>query len=194
MKKQLLMLAGGLILLGAFANANAALVTGSIEFGGAASAQGGVNSPTGIIFGMPVFAFGGQGDLSVMDTASNFPSGGLTMTNILNFGAFTPQTVWQTGSAFGDFSFTLTSMTLTQGINSFALIGSGVITHASGMFDATDATFNLTFNSSGKITGSMSSSVAAVPIPAAGLLFGSALIGFAAVARRRAKVVGAANA
>ncbi len=85
------------------------------------------------------------------------------------------------------YTFTLTNSTqqlVSVGGQSFLLIG-GI-----GTFSPDLGSTSIGFTAQNKIdltTGSFSVTINQVPIPAAGLLFGSALVGFSAMVRRRAK-------
>jgi hypothetical protein len=80
-------------------------------------------------------------------------------------------------------SFDLTSLNIvTSTENQLGLTGVGVFKGAG--FDDTPGKWNMTLNNLGEITGSFSSS-SAVPEPATTALFGMAMFGAAAAARRR---------
>lgn len=104
---------------------------------------------------------------------------------------FTPTFVWSFDNGTDDFKFTLESFTIDQfaygsSVGVILMEGKGTVT--SSNYDPTSAIFGLTLNTfSGQLKGSFSTQTTVVPIPAAGWLFGSALIGIASIARRRGK-------
>jgi hypothetical protein len=182
-KTLLLSLLGGLALLGSVTNASAALITGTINIFGTVKTVGDLPNATGVQF-VRAEADAGTGDLAAMDFA-NTRDGSLKMTDF----SFTPpppggQTVWST-NLLGGLTFTLESLSVTQTGTSLVLDGAGFLTSTD--YEKTAAVFSFTMNKrTGQVIGSMSMSTAAVPIPGAALLFGSALFGLAAVARRKA--------
>jgi hypothetical protein len=128
-------------------------------------------------------AAGGTGDLALLNGANT--TFGTLIVNDFSFSIPAGgTTVWST-PLLGGVSFTLESLSVVQTGTTLTLDGSGFL--SGGNYEQTAATFALSLNKlSGQIEGSMSTSVAAVPIPGAALLFGSALFGLAAVARRKA--------
>lgn len=182
MKKKFLGILGALVLLGTVANAHAALITGSTNIFGNANPVGDLPNATGVSFDWGI-ARGGDGDLAALNGVDT--DSGLNLFNF-TFDPLSPETtIWSSSDALGGFTFQLDTVTVLQTGTTLTLDGMGIL---SGIgFDNTSARFALTMNLlSGQLTGSMSSGVAAVPLPGTALLFGSALFGLAAAARRKA--------
>lgn len=125
-------------------------------------------------------------------TGSSFP---LTAT-ANGFGDFSPTVTSGETGTIEDFSFdtaginnfidmegwvfNLQSVTIiTQTSNSLQLLGTGSV--SGNGFDATAANWSFSTNT----IGSYSTTISAVPVPAAIWLFGSGLLGLAGIARRR---------
>ncbi|MBK1721199.1 VPLPA-CTERM sorting domain-containing protein [Thiocystis violacea] len=179
MSKLLPRILGAAVLFTATIGANAAMIDGflGVAGGGSLATTGGV---TTITFGSGTLVNSG-GDLSsVNNTNINFiPS--------LTIDPFTgPVNVWSS-TTNPSFAFELQDV-ISSSINPAGLstfIGTGLLTAVS--FDPTPSLFKLTFNTFNGEIGFFTTSNTAVPIPAAGWLFGSALIGIASVARRGRK-------
>jgi len=163
---------------------NAAFIDGSVEITGAfvpidnANNQVGLDVATGIDFtnntGIVVAS---AGDLTMpfatMATMSDFQFSPL---------APNPVTLWSAGG----FSFDMDAVVInSQSITNLSLSGLGIV--SGGGFDATGGTWEFTANTAeGSTTFSWSSStVSAVPVPAAVWLFGSGLLGLIGIARRK---------
>jgi len=163
---------------------NAAFIDGTIEITGAfvpidnANNQVALNVATGIDFtnnntgivvassgdlAMPVYTFATMTDFQFSPLAPN------------------PVTLWSAGG----FSFDMDQVVInSQSTTNLSLSGSGIV--SGGTFDDTAGTWEFTANTASGTTFSWSSStVSAVPVPAAVWLFGSGLLGMVGIARRK---------
>lgn len=102
------------------------------------------------------------------------------------FDPLTPNTqLWTFTSGLNTYSFRMSTITIvSQTSNSISLEGTGIASITS--FDDTDGEFSLTLNQNGQAFSFSSSASVVVPVPAAVWLFGSGLLGLAAIVRRRA--------
>lgn len=185
MRQHLLYTLAGLALLGFAAGANAAVISGDVRIEGNATVDltaesvtftsGEANVTTGI-------------DLFPMSGATA-PSGDLTFNTVdWSAGTTLPATVWKFDNGSDTFEFKLDSITLTNpytGTNSVYLEGTGTL-YGTGFTENSNVSFSLF---AGGTTGKQSylslTSASPVPLPAAGWLFGSAILGLAGIAKRR---------
>ncbi|MFD2113152.1 VPLPA-CTERM sorting domain-containing protein [Thiorhodococcus fuscus] len=184
MRQHLLYTLAGLALLGFAAGANATVISGAVQIAG----------DTTVNFGTKTVSFGG-GQATVTDGTDLSPMGGatvsggmLTLSPIKWDGAF-PATVW----IFDDgttnkFEFKLNSVGLDwsdTSTNSIHLSGYGTL-YGNGFTANNNVGFSLL---AGGTTGKQSylsfTAASPVPVPAAGWLFGSAMLGLAGIAKRR---------
>ena len=154
----------------------AVTVSGAIDIVGDVT-QNSVGSTDGVEF-VP-------GTGVVLGTAGNFSSiARLTPVELTNITFASPGEIWSVGG----FTFTADSFTSIdfndEGGKNFTAFG----TLASADYDDTPGTFRFSSQTSG-VTASFSSSTlaAAVPVPAAGFLLISALIGVGGISARRRK-------
>ncbi len=167
-------------------SALAAPINGSIDLEGSVQMVGGdFLTATGINFlgintgdGLDNMAEVGDGDgdfLSLVGSSA-------TMKDF-TFAAMPVSPLW----SVGDYSFSLNSVTLTRGANFLILEGNGFISSKLDSDSATASNFILTTQGVGgtQFTWSSASGTAAVPEPTTMLLFGTGLVGLAAVGRRR---------
>lgn len=182
MKSRLLGAAFAYLIIGCQA-ANAAFVDGTLGIGGAFNPVNASNTPvtldvaTGIDFTSDGLVLTSSGDLSF---AFGTP---VTMTDF-QFNPLSPVgvAVWSVGG----FSFNMDAISInTQNSSNLSLSGTGVV--SGNGFDATAGTWEFTAQGSQSAAFTWSSSsVAAVPVPAAVWLFGSALLGLIGIARKKA--------
>lgn len=195
MKKAFSTLAAGLALLALSFNASALTIDQDILiFGTLNSFTTNDNGSTGTITFLPS-AQVGAGSINLVSLSGSAATlGDLT----LPVSASGNPTIWSISNAGTTYSFRMGSLTSYSNQSNASLPGylsrtvsySGFGTVSDG-FEAADAqvavTQVLTYNLDKKIWtgGQVNLTVSAVPIPAAGWLFGSALLGLAGVARRK---------
>lgn len=170
----------GLVMLAVMsAPAFAVSIVGTISVSGSGSATGGTGlaTATAIDFNpQSVSVNAGQ----ATDDFSGITS--LTMSDFTFSPFVSPTQLWVSVGGSTIFTFVMDTLAIDlQTASVLALSGSGTAS-ATG-FDDTNGTWSVTGNSAGT-TFSWSSSTA-VPVPAAFWLFGSAVVGLAAVSRRR---------
>lgn len=180
---------GALALLGASLTVNAAAITGEIQIiGFVPDTTTPLSNATGLNLEKTFSTALGTGLLG------SWVSGASSGTNTLQLYDFTfdlsggSKTIWKsTRDSAPEVSFRLEQIVdLDKGSETLSLIGKGTL-FATG-YDATPGKFAFTYNQlEQSLNGSFSSATSAVPIPAAGWLFGSALMGVVAVARRGRK-------
>ena len=177
----------GLLLSLAFASgvSQAAFIDGSVDITGAfvpvdgGGSQVALGVATGIDFTTPGVVVASSGDLSSLTFLTT-----ATMTDFQFSPVLSPNpvTLWSAGG----FSFDMYGVTVnSQSNTNLSLSGQGTV--SGGGLDDTPGIWEFTANTaSGSTTFSWSSStVAAIPLPAAVWLFGTGLAGLLAVARRR---------
>ena len=189
MRKTKLAGALGACLLLAYQSANAVSINGSVEIGGpfqpvddgSPANVVGLDVATGVEFTNNGLVLDSSGDLSGLAFGQS-----VTMTDFQFDPSLSPNpvTVWSTGG----FSFTMDSVTINTSPRStteLSLSGTGTVSGTG--YDDTPGQWNFTAQTANDVTFSWSSStVSAVPVPAAVWLFGSGLVGLAGVARRSA--------
>ena len=174
---------GACLLLG-YQAANAAFINGSLGLAGPYNPINSAGTPvtldvaTGIDFvGDQGFALTSTGDLAVAFLTP------VAMTDF-QFNPLNPNplALWSVNG----FTFNMTAVSINNQ-NSINLSLSGTGTVSGNGFDSTSGTWEFTANATEDSTFTWSSStVSAVPVPAAVWLFGSGLLGLVGVARRRA--------
>lgn len=187
MRSRLLgVLRASIVLIGVVAtSANAALINGSIDMGGALAPLDSVGNPTtltlatGLNFTSSTVTIA-TGDFATYVSVGSSP----TMTGFQFSPSLLPNpvNVWVAGG----FTFAMTSVSSIVPANPYvlALLGTGTVT--GNGYDPTQGTFVLTAQTANQTTFSWSSSTSAVPVPAAVWLFGSGLLGLLGIARKKA--------
>lgn len=157
-----LFLASLLVLTSFAGSASASLITGKIGFAGVLDVtptSGDLSTATGIDF-LSALILTTSGDLT---TASTTAGTAVTFTDF-DFSAAPIVPLWSVGG----FSFDLSSVIVTQTVDTLNLIGSGILKHIG--FDDTPGTFELsTQGTSANFT--FSANTAAVPEPTALLVW-----------------------
>ena len=167
-------------------SASAASVTGAITFSAdfdPTGGTGGLDDATGLNFLGDDFTVDGVTGSFLAEAISPGDTGSINDFTFAPFpvGGVTP--LW----AIGDFSFDLESVVIIgQGAGALGLAGTGTI-HYDGIadYDDTYGTWTFTGNGSSGSLFNFSAGTTVVPLPAAAWLFGSALFGLVAAARRR---------
>jgi hypothetical protein len=179
----------GIVLLVLSGSAAAIAITGNINIAGPSNVLNNGSTSTGIDFlnGM-VDPFGtASGTFATLGGISTIPSasGTLTLYDFLYSG--TPQTIWSISTGAMDYSFTLTSVTVTGGdtiANNFL----NLVLNGTGYFSATgytDTAGTWTYSQSGATFSSQNSANASAAEPATIALLGLGLVGIGAARRLR---------
>ncbi|EGV31779.1 variant PEP-CTERM exosortase signal [Thiorhodococcus drewsii AZ1] len=172
-----------LLLLSLATVANAATINGSIDFTGEIILNASIPDAVSVSFGA-VEANYGNDDLKVMNGAKTGSS--LTFQGF----KFDPdevsgKTIWSFNS--GQFSFNadeVESVTQNKDPNYLVVVLSGTLSSTDTLYETTPAYFTITTQGT-RTTASFSAGATSVPLPAAGWLFGSAMLGLAGIAKRR---------
>ena len=185
MRKTKLAGALGACMLLAYQSGNAAFIDGTLALGGGFTpVDAGYNATTlGVATGIDFtddtgVVVSSSGDLfftpyTTLATMTDFQFNPLSPANVA---------VWSVGG----FTFNMSTVTINnQDATNLSLSGTGTV--SGNGFDATSGTWEYTAQATEDTAFSWSSSsLAAVPVPAAVWLFGSGLLGLIGVARRRA--------
>jgi len=165
--------------------ANAALISGQIDMGGAVTPLDSLNIATslslatGLSFNTAT-VISVTGDFATYINVGNTP----TMTGFQFSPSLSPNpvNVWNVGG----FTFSMDSVASVVPPNNYVLALTGTGTITGNGFDPTEGFFVLTAQTANQVNFSWSSSTAAVPVPAAVWLFASGLLGLVGIARKNA--------
>jgi hypothetical protein len=173
------------LLVGALAApASAALLTGDIGFGGDFTTTGGVSGNLSDVTGIEFGSVKVDDIFTGAFLAKGVAEGDTVLLNDVTFSPFLSivNPLW----TVGDFEFELTSVDVIHQSSLFLLLsGIGNITHPD--YETNTGSWILSANSVGSQFNFSSGTSAAtvVPLPAAAWLFGSALLGFISLSRRK---------
>lgn len=189
MKKPLTLIWPSLMLLATMATPAFALsINGAVEFSGRGDPDSYDDKLVNAVTIQSGEVDATSGDLTVLSGLQD-PNGGLDLKNF-NMDSIKDSTIWTaTGSDGYTYSFQAKSAYAQKTSNIQLDIGIyGILTTNNPSLGSTDAFLGYSFFDSTtgiSTTGRFLSGTSAVPIPAAGWLFGSAILGLAGVAKRR---------